>query len=408
MRKPTFLSVALAIATCGCGLIVGQSAKAHDPVDVSKFLYQGQVHQGTVDLTKRLQESPSDDNRMGLGTLQFFDAIEFLSQQFYQIGKTDTWLGVLPFMQIDVPSNNQPRTITYPEFRGVIQQFGEKLKLAEKTLSEVKDPKVRLQLDLARIGLDIDGDGKVAENERLMKLARMRFRDIENVATLPVDFDQSDAIWLQGYCNLGIAFSEFLLALDFEPSWDIIANSFFPAAKIKYNFREQGSSPSYDLFLDAIAAVHQLDMKVIDRDSLLSARQHLLKMVELSRQNWAAIQAEDDNEREWLPGPKQKGFFPRARVDQIQIATWFSVLDEWQAILEGKKLIKFWRGNNASRGINLDKVLRQIDSIDPILWVHGSAVVPYLETGEVSKPETWARFQRVFQGDFVGFAVWFN
>jgi hypothetical protein len=31
-----------------------------------------------------------------------------------------------------------------------------------------------------------------------------------------------------------------------------------------------------------------------------------------------------------------------------------------------------------------------------------------LEKGENTSPETWAQFQRAFEGNFIGMAVWIN
>ncbi len=40
--------------------------------------------------------------------------------------------------------------------------------------------------------------------------------------------------------------------------------------------------------------------------------------------------------------------------------------------------------------------------------VQGTAAIPYLEAGTVTRPEVWQRLQRTFGGQFFGFAVWFN
>ena len=45
---------------------------------------------------------------------------------------------------------------------------------------------------------------------------------------------------------------------------------------------------------------------------------------------------------------------------------------------------------------------------DLVLWVQGTAAAPYLEKGPKTKPETWRRLQTIFQGQFIGFAFWFN
>jgi hypothetical protein len=85
---------------------------------------------------------------------------------------------------------------------------------------------------------------------------------------------------------------------------------------------------------------------------------------------------------------------------------WHAVLDEWEAILQGKKLVPFWRGG--SKGVNIRRVFQEPTTFDLVLWVQGSAAVPYLEAGEVTSTIFWRDIQRGFRGQFFWFAVWVN
>ncbi len=87
---------------------------------------------------------------------------------------------------------------------------------------------------------------------------------------------------------------------------------------------------------------------------------------------------------------------------------WKNFLDEFESILQGKKLAPFWRGNDPKRGINVRRVFTEPHTFDLVLWVQGSAAAPFLEQGEISSPQTWNRINRVFGGEFIGFAMWFN
>jgi hypothetical protein len=82
-------------------------------------------------------------------------------------------------------------------------------------------------------------------------------------------------------------------------------------------------------------------------------------------------------------------------------------LDEADAVLDGKKLIPFWRSRDG-RGINLRRVFTEPTRFDLVLWFQGTAATPYLEEGELTSPDTWRRFQRIFRGEFFTFAAWFN
>ena len=130
-------------------------------------------------------------------------------------------------------------------------------------------------------------------------------------------------------------------------------------------------------------------------------------MTALSRQSWKLILAETDNDREWLPNPKQKTVIPNAVVTQPMIDSWLSFLDEADNLLEGKKLLPFWRRPEV-RGINLNKVFTQPRGFDLVLWVQGTYAVPYLEFGKQTDPSVWGRLLQVFRGQFFQFAAWFN
>ena len=109
----------------------------------------------------------------------------------------------------------------------------------------------------------------------------------------------------------------------------------------------------------------------------------------------------------------------RIPVTRELIDGWHAVLTEMEEILEGRKLIPFWRdyatlfgGNQeipaGTRGINLKRVFTEPRDFDLILLIQGTGALPYLERGPLSTPETWSNLGRVFRGQFFGFAAWFN
>ncbi len=130
-------------------------------------------------------------------------------------------------------------------------------------------------------------------------------------------------------------------------------------------------------------------------------------MIALSRESWKFILAETDDDHEWVPSPKQHTVMPGGAVTVAMVKGWMDFLDEAQAILKGEKLIPFWRRRD-DRGVNLRRVFTEPRMFDLVLWVHGTAAAPYLEKGPKTQPETWRRLQTIFQGQFIGFAFWFN
>ena len=45
---------------------------------------------------------------------------------------------------------------------------------------------------------------------------------------------------------------------------------------------------------------------------------------------------------------------------------------------------------------------------DLVLWVAGIGAAPYLEDGEVLGGSDWSELNRIFRGNFLGYAFWFN
>ena len=157
---------------------------------------------------------------------------------------------------------------------------------------------------------------------------------------------------------------------------------------------------------DVIAFVHMIRLPVKEPQRMESALKHIQAMLDQSRRSWDLIMAETDDDHEWIPNPKQKGAIPNVTVTEQMVATWREFLDEADALLAGKRLAPFWRSQEL--GVNLHRVFTEPRPFDLVLWVQGSAATPYLEKGEFTRHEVWDRLLRVFEGEFVGFALWFN
>ena len=159
--------------------------------------------------------------------------------------------------------------------------------------------------------------------------------------------------------------------------------------------------------LDAIAFIHLVRFPVQEPARLKAALAHLESMIALSHESWKFILAETDDDHEWVPNTKQHSVMPNGTVTKEMVKGWLEFLDEAKAILKGEKLIPFWRTGPES-GVNLKRVFTEPRTFDLVLWVQGTAAVPYLENGVCTSAETWNRFQRIFRGEFIGFALWFN
>ena len=164
--------------------------------------------------------------------------------------------------------------------------------------------------------------------------------------------------------------------------------------------------------IDMLATVLLTLRGTPDATRTQAAHQHFRDMITENRAFWAAVSAETDNDREWLPNPQQDSAFG-VTVDVEMAETWQAVLLEIEALLEGEALIPYWRFNNgygaeAGIGVNLAKYLQNPGDLDVILWIHGAGAAPYLETGTLAQLDAWDRFTQMTRGDGLMFAAWFN
>jgi hypothetical protein len=361
-----------------------------------------------------------DQMRFGLGSSQFLEAIEHLSQSLYKYGLRSPsifrFLGMLP--PSPLPDNPKPELLTYAAADQIIKDFVRELDKAEQTLAGIKDDQVKLPVHLASIRLDLKGDGKreVRLLEAMMPLFRgNRNANVNRPARDPemlVVFDRGDVAWLRGYCHLLQAIGEFILAHDARNLFDVGAPQIFPRVETKYTFmterpdRANHTAIDFEAIIDLVAVVHEIHLPVREPARMKAALEHLEQMIKLGRESWKFILAETDDDHEWIPNPRQKGALG-VPVRQEQIDSWLEFLDEAEALLQGKRLVPFWRGNG-TRGVNLRRVFLEPKTFDLVMWVQGAGALPYLEEGTQTKKEVWERLLRVFQGEFIGFAFWFN
>jgi hypothetical protein len=224
--------------------------------------------------------------------------------------------------------------------------------------------------------------------------------------------------WLRGYCHFLCAFGEILLAIDGSEQFNSTAHVFFEKVDSPYAFL-QDEPRSIDpgnfdarMIADFIAYIHLLRFPIEEPARMKAALGHLEAMLPQAKEMWKHYLAETDDDNEWIPNPKQTGVL-RVQVTQDMVDTWQETLDQWQLVLQGKRLAPFWRGGEKEdRGVNVRKVFTEPRTIDPILWVHGSAAAPYLEKGEITKladPRTMNRISDTFGGlNFIGYAFWFQ
>lgn len=385
----------------------------------ASFLYEGRIADGEKALIDALQTDPGNRQlRFGLGTTQFLGAIEGLAQTLHRYGATQesTFGAFVPFARLPIPKNETPEEVRPADLRAALVQLVETLKRVDDTLRPLDETEVKLAIDLGRVRLDLDGDGVASADEGLWRLYEAIARGDRNADEAPNDephlvvFDRGDIAWLRGYSHLLSALAECVLAYDMHGLFNHAAHLVFPKAVRPYDFLRvrDAEEVNQDLIVDAIAAVHMMKFPLKEPARMQTALAHLESCIALSRESWRLYSAETDDDHEWIPNPNQAMFLgERGRVTREMITGWSEFLDEFEAILAGKTLVPFWRDADG-KGVNLRRVFTEPREFDLVLWAQGTAAAPYLENGNVTRPEVWTRLQRTFGGQFFGFAMWFN
>jgi len=422
---PRLLAVSLALLT---STALAQQGTAPDEVDsLFRDAITGKIGDASLEhteltLTAFLNESPdNDDARLALGVTRFLRAGETAIQTLHIHGGFNLPLqasmvtgmgdqGLSPLLNFD------PQPIDYPLFRAHIQTFIDNIAEAEATLAEIDDPHVKLRLPIGLVHFDMNNSGTRAPDEQLWRVftnIQQRFRPTQAGAdNYAIALDRGDVAWLRGYCHLVMAVGEFFLAHDSRDLFERAGHVFFaqnesPHEQLK-GFRKVFQAPGGPDVADLIAVVHLLNFDVAEPARAETARQHLLQTLALGHEMWSHYDAETDDDMEWIPNPRQTSTaLPNVSFDEDQRAVWLRALTEGTDLLEGRRVARFWRGNN-ERGVNIKRVFTEPRHFDLILWIQGSAATPYLEEGDFTSDQLWHDLQTAFDQGAFRYMFWLN
>jgi len=213
-----------------------------------------------------------------------------------------------------------------------------------------------------------------------------------------------------------MAQADFWLAHDFKLAFDQSFQMLFPKARLPMQDTlvplDDGMNSMFGSewrIADFVSFIHLINWQVIESERSKAARAELLEMIRLSREDWKAIRAETDNDREWLPGPQQAGANQLTGLDvtETEVQAWHAALQMAEDLLEGRKLLPHFRF--ADKGINMKRFFDEPQTFDLVLSITGPGVVPYLEKGPMLTSEEWWALQEQFnRTGFMTFALWAN
>lgn len=391
-----------------CVALTALTAHA-DPIEDA---LTGKVGDGTLTdsiaaITGHLVANPEDDRaRLALGILRIVKTGEDAAQWLYRYGAgnpTRMAGGMVFPMLAAIPGNPDPELLRYENIDTFFRTWMADLAEADMILAQIRDDNVKLDIDLARLRLDLNGNGVASDHEMagaaFSILFNRGFLEPEQVPSFVVAADRADAEWLRAYCHVLIALGEMHLAHDQRELFERVGQVVFPNIETPHGYLRgravfDPTMTGLDI-ADFIALVHLIRFPVDEPARMRSAREHWLRAIGHSRAMWAFALAETDDDREWLPNPNQQAAMSAAVITEESVELWHDLLDDTEAALNGQKLTRFWRGDG-TKGINLRRVFEEPRAFDLILWIQGSAAGDYLEEGEFTRDGLWGDFERAF------------
>lgn len=359
--------------------------------------------------------------RFLMGLTEMAKTLEFAGQSMtrhgYQLQTADLASMLPPMMFMTGDPLATPEPLDYETFREILVEIDDRLSGVIAILRGVEpDDEFGLILSMNEAKLNFSGDDNFAEKLPLLQILNMMSGRSTNAGDIPeISFrlDNADAIWLEGYAHLMRAGLNFWLAHDFEVTFNSSFHIIFPASDLPMQdvlAQRPGEDPvQWSSMADAVSLFHTINWPVVEPDRRVATLTELTTVMRLSRENWAAILAETDNDREWLPGPHQPGRNPitGGEVTQETLDGWFSFLDMTEKLLAGDLLLAHWR--LPGRGVNLHRFFTEPTDFDLVLSLTGPGILPYLEEG----PTIDRAQMRVFndamgRGGLGFFAFWFN
>jgi len=296
------------------------------------------------------------------------------------------------------------------------------LSKADSALKKASGSEFAVVLDPKDFWFDINGNGAKDESEGLLEYLpavmgnpRAIRRQQQNMKLITeIRFDTADADWALAYVHTLSGMAEMVLAMDPTPAIRQVVEG-------REALLGDGSSATIMLGLDnevdSVAAFLLVLRGKPDKARTRKAHSHFLQMVASNKDFWNRLSKETDDDREWIPNPEQTSSFG-VQVTQEMADGWQTVLADVEDVLEGRKLIPYWRtarntrersaGPVTPRGLNMKSIFMDPPETDIVHLLHGGVLAPYMEEGEIANMRSWREFGRMTGNQTSLFALWFN
>jgi hypothetical protein len=403
--------------------MLAMPAAANEAGDITReALYAGDLDGGLAKLEPLL--ATDNEAAFGTGFITLVQGVEAFAQALYRHGfAAPTAPPALvggPPLAPPVPLNPNPDPLDYSTFREIITTLRDSLDRSRLHFEDAaQSGDYVVLIDPLLIKIDADGDGAVEETESIANILMPAFgiaqpgaRPGTTVAPpdISIGFDRADAFWLAGYSEVFAAQADFLLAHDFEDFVNTSFHRFFPRAGLPMQDYAEGGQlmldPATDSSIaDAIAGIHTINWTVEHPAVLGGVLQRFKRITAFSRQNFDAILAETDDNRELIPSPKQTSIVPDGKVTDEVVAAWLETLDVADKILGGELLVPHWR---FKQGVDLTAYFTTAKRTDLVMLLTGYDALPFLRDGPIADASSFAAANRVFGNELLGYVFWFN
>ncbi|HMO08831.1 MAG TPA: hypothetical protein PKD10_14475 [Paracoccaceae bacterium] len=354
---------------------------------------------------------PTAEELFALAGLRFLRGVEGALQLRWQTGVRSDW-SELPIMRLPIPENPAARPFAPQDLNDLLTGVEGRMDAARTALTRLGERDFGLEIALADLWFDINGNRMRDAGEDVAQVAGLTMAGAaRGFLTPPPDpvirFDTADAAWLHAYTHFLSAFVHVALAYDPAPA---VARVQASAATLRDLMGDTPPPNALDMMFGRQvdrAAIILMALAQDPKPALTKgAHGHLMDMIAHNRRFWALVEAETDNDREWVPNDRQTSALG-IRMPEGTGARWQAVLADAEALLEGRLLMPHWR-MGAEAGIDLRLMFENPPRWDIVAMVQGEGLLPYARKGPRVTAESWQDFEALVRGDAVLFAVLLN
>ncbi len=295
--------VALSMLVVGCGAAPTRARRHIEAAPAVEALRQGSFDEATKRAGRTIEEDPQNPEALIVRAIARYRAT---MTQMVLDGRTVVIGGL------------EGGTFNQRYLRFAAEQSEADLAAVEADLAKVAaSPDVSLELCLA-CWKDVDwtGDGRVNRRDELL----LQIEVDKNGEPLPEDdprrkptfrFDHGDVAWARAFVGFERAALDVILAYDYTALNDVLA--------------------------PRRARPPRVVLKLVDPGRIAAAKSRFLEALDQSEAARQAYLRETDDDREWVPNPRQKSHPMPLPVDQALYETWGGVLGDLRRLVRGEE-----------------------------------------------------------------------